>query len=326
MNKQELIALVKELLQEENLENRNEDLQLLRREYKYLLGRDEDSFAEQEETDKFIALFNELAKKEPKLLSSPYEEKKKIIEAARKLLDKKEILAANKDLDKLSDDFRKAGRSGSKEQDDELWNEFRQVKDAFYAKKKAFFEELDKANAEKRAKKEDIIERAKAVIEVENIREANAQMDALRKEWKEVGYSGKGDEFLWKDFARVMDEFQEKKKERHGEMLKLFEERAARLRVLQDCSQTYGAKIIINRIECDDFEAGKASDTFDFEILPQNLRLNSKGMKPKCCHTYNQIVSLEVVDFLAERFVWFQPFLILRRKIRSAYYKVLRLF
>ena len=228
MNKQELIALVKELLQEENLENRNEDLQLLRREYKYLLGRDEDSFAEQEETDKFIALFNELAKKEPKLLSSPYEEKKKIIEAARKLLDKKEILAANKELDKLSDDFRKAGRSGSKEQDDELWNEFRKVKDEFYAKKKAFFEELDKANAEKRAKKEDIIERAKAVIEVENIREANAQMDALRKEWKEVGYSGKGDEYLWKDFAKVMDEFQEKKKERHGEMLKLFEERAAK--------------------------------------------------------------------------------------------------
>ena len=228
MNKQELIALVKELLQEENLENRNEDLQLLRREYKYLLGRDEDSYYEQQETDKFIALFNELAKKEPKLLISPYEEKKNIIEAARKLLDKKEILAANKELDKLSDDFRKAGRSGSKEQDDELWNEFRQVKDAFYAKKKAFFEELDKSNAEKRAKKEDIIERAKKVIEMENIREANAQMDALRKEWKEVGYSGKGDDYLWKEFAKAMNEFQEKKKERHGEMLKLFEERAAK--------------------------------------------------------------------------------------------------
>ena len=229
MNKQELIALVKELLEEENLDDRANDLQLLRREYKYLLGRDEDSFAEQEETDKFIALFNELAKKEPKLLSSPYQEKKNIIEAARKLLDKKEILAANKELDKLSDDFRKAGRAGSKEQDDELWNEFRQVKDEFYAKKRAFFEELDKANAEKKAKKENIIERAKELVNnVENIREANAQMDALRKEWKEVGYSGKGDEYLWKDFAKVMDEFQEKKKERHGEMLKLFEERAAK--------------------------------------------------------------------------------------------------
>ena len=106
----------------------------------------------------------------------------------------------------------------------------------------------------------------------------------------------------------------------------LFEERGARLRVLQDCSQTYGAKMIINRIECGDFEAGNASDTFDFEILPQNLKLNLKGVKPKCCHTYNQIASFEVVDFLAERFVWFQPFLILRRKIHSAYYKVLRLF
>ena len=229
MNKQELIALVKELLNEENLEDRSSDLQLLRREYKYLLGRDEDSYAEQEETDKFIALFNELAKKEPKLLASPYEEKKKIIEAARKLLDKKEIIAANRELDKLSDDFKKAGRSSTKEQDDELWNEFRLVKDEFYARKRAFFEELDKSNAEKRAKKEDIIERAKEVCEnIDNVREANEKMDALRKEWKEVGYSGKGDEYLWKDFAKVLDEFQEKKKEHHNEMLKVFEERAVK--------------------------------------------------------------------------------------------------
>ena len=228
MNTQELISLTKELLNEEHLENRYYDMQLLKREYKFLLGRDVDSFSEQEEINKFAELFNELAKKEPKLLSSASEEKKKIIAAARKLLDKKEILAANKELDTLTEEWKKAGRSSTKEEDDELWAEFRQVKDKFYAKKRAFFEELDKANAEKRAKKEVIIERAKKVIEVENIREANAQMDELRKEWKAVGYSGKGDEYLWKDFAKVMDDFQEKKKERHGEMLKLFEERAAK--------------------------------------------------------------------------------------------------
>ena len=229
MTKQEFIALVKELLAEENLDDRNQDLQLVRREYKYIVNRDEETFFDQDETNKAVALFNELAKKEPKLLVSPLEEKKAIIAQARKLLDKKEILVANRELDKLNNDFRKVGRAGSKEQDDELWNEFRQIKDEFYAKKRAFFEELDKANAEKREKKENIIERAKEIVNnVENIREANAQMDALRKEWKEVGYSGKGDEYLWKDFAKVMDEFQEKKKERHGEMLKLFEERAAK--------------------------------------------------------------------------------------------------
>jgi len=229
MEKQELIKLATELLNEENLDNRSEDLNYLKRQYKYYVGRDEDSYYEQEETDKFIALFNELAKKEPKLLQSPYEEKKKIIEASRKLLDKKEVIAANRELDRLSEEFKKAGRCSTKEQDDELWNEFRQIKDEFYAKKRAFFEELDKSNAEKREKKEDIINRAKEVCEnIDNIREANEKMDALRKEWKEVGYSGKGDEFLWKDFARVLDAFQEKKKERHSEMVKVFEERAAK--------------------------------------------------------------------------------------------------
>ena len=229
MTKQEFIALAKELLAEENLDNRSQDLQLLRREFKYIANRDEETFYDQDETNKVIAIYNELVKKEPKLLVSPYDEKKAIIEKARKLLNKKEIIAANRELDRLSDEFRKAGRANTKEQDDELWNEFRQVKDEFYAKKRAFFEELDRANAEKKAKKENIIERAKEIVNnVENIREANAQMDALRKEWKEVGYSGKGDEYLWKDFTKVMDEFQEKKKERHGEMLKLFEERAAK--------------------------------------------------------------------------------------------------
>ena len=252
MNKQELIALAKELLQEENLDNRYQDLQLLRREYKFLVGRDEDTYAEQEETDKFIALFNELAKREPKLLSSPVEEKKNIIALARKLLDKKEILAANRELDRLSDDFKKAGRCSTKEQDDELWSEFRAVKDEFYAKKKAYFEELDKSNEEKRAKKEDIINRAKEVCELENIRDANEKMDALRREWKEVGYSGKGDDYLWKDFAKVLDEFREKKKEHQQEMMKVFEERAAKKEEL-----IKAARILLANSEFSDEEVEK---------------------------------------------------------------------
>ena len=79
MNKQELIQLAKELLEEENLDNRESDLQLLKREYKYLLGRDEDSYAEQEQTNKYISLFNEYATREPNLLPSPYEKKKNIL-------------------------------------------------------------------------------------------------------------------------------------------------------------------------------------------------------------------------------------------------------
>ena len=252
MNKQELIALVLELLDEEDLDSRIEDLRFLKRQYDYLSGRDEDSYLEQEETNKFLALFEQLAKKYPKLMLSPYEEKKNIIAAARKLLDKKDILAASREMDRLSNEFKKAGRCPKKEQDDELWAEFKQVKDEFYAKKRAYFEELDKANAEKRAKKEDIINRAKTVLEMDNIKEASAQMDALKKEWKEVGYSGKGDENLWNEFAKVLDAFQEKKKEHRQEMQKVFEERAAKKEEL-----IKAARIILANSEFTDEEIEK---------------------------------------------------------------------
>ena len=228
MNKQELIALAKELLNEEDLSNRSEDLKLLKREYKILMNRDDESFFDKQETDKFLAVFKELAKKEPKLLVSAYDEKKNIIASARKLLERKDVLVASKDMDKLSDEFKRAGRSSTKEQDDELWAEFREIKDQFYANKRAYFEQLDASNTLKREKKEDIIARANEVCKLDNFKEASEKMDALRKEWKEVGYSGKGDEHLWKEFLKALDEFNEKRKEHRQELVKTFEERAAK--------------------------------------------------------------------------------------------------
>ena len=225
MNKQELIKLATELLNEENLDNRVEDLNYLKRQYKYLLGRDEDSFYDQQETDKFVALYNELAKKEPRLNRSALDEKKEIINEIRKLSERKDILAATKEVDKLSEDFKKAGRAGSKEQDDELWADFRAAKDEFFAKRREYFNELNASNNEKIEKKKDIIARANKVLEMENIKEANDTLNALRQEWKEVGYSGRGDEALWREFAKAMDEFQEKRKEHRKEMQKVFQER-----------------------------------------------------------------------------------------------------
>ncbi len=228
MEKKELIQLAESLLKEEHLENRRDDLNYLKREYKRLIDRDDDSYYEQQLTDKISDLYQELAKKAPQLFLSPVEEKKRILAEMKKLLNAEDFLRANKEMDRLSSEFKSAGRC-FKEQDDEFWAEFKQIKDEFYTKKRAYFEELDKSNQEKREKKEDIIARAKEVAEhIENVRESQEKMDALMKEWKAVGYSGKGDEYLWKDFAKVLDEFREKKKEHRQEMVKLFEERAAK--------------------------------------------------------------------------------------------------
>jgi len=227
MNKQRLIELAEELLKEKDLSKRSEDLLFLKREYKYLANRDEESFYEKQLTERFNSLFEELAKKEPKLNQSVADEKKEIISLAKKLIDRKDIVKASKELDSLNLSFKKAGRS-SKELDDELFEEFKAVKNEFFAKKRVYFEELEKSNAEKISKKKDIISRAKEVVNIKNSKEANEKMDALLEEWKSVGYAGKEDDALWAEFSAVRKQFNAKKKERHAEMLKLFEERAAK--------------------------------------------------------------------------------------------------
>ena len=227
MDKQRLIDLANELLALEKLEDRMDDLLFLKRQYKFLADRDEDTFYEKQLTVQFITVYEELAKKEPKLSQSTYDEKKEIIALAKKLLERKDFAKASKEFDNLSLSFKKAGRC-SKEQDDELWGEFRAVKNEFNAKKRAYYEELDKNNAEKKAKKEDIIKRAKDLLNIKNLRESNEKMDALMEEWKAVGYAGKEDDALWKDFSAVRKEFNQKKREHHEELLKLFQERAAK--------------------------------------------------------------------------------------------------
>ena len=227
MDKQKLIELTEELLALEKLDKRTEDLLFLKRQYKILLVRDEETFYERQLTEKFTALYDELAKKEPKLNQSTFDEKKEIIELVKKLQDRKDIVKASRELDSLTLSFKKAGKC-SKEQDDALWAEFREARDAFNEKKRAHFEELEKTNSERKAKKEDIIARAKLLLNIKNLRESTEKMDALMEEWKAVGYAGKEDEALWKEFSGVRKEFNQKKREHHEELLKLFEERAAK--------------------------------------------------------------------------------------------------
>ena len=227
MDKQRLISLIEELLKEENLDKRTDDLLYLKRQYKILINREEETFYEKQQTNRVIELYDELAKKAPKLNQSAYDEKKEIIELARKLVDRKDVVNANRDLDKYSLAFKHAGRC-SNEQEEELRAEFNKVKHEFIEKKNAYFNELAQSNAEKISKKKDIIGRAKQLLNIKNIKESNDKMNALMEEWKTVGYSGKEDNALWEEFSSVRKEFNKQKREHHHEIQQLFVERAAK--------------------------------------------------------------------------------------------------
>ena len=227
MDKQRLISLIEELQKEENLDKRADDLLYLKRQYKVLINREEETFYEKQQTNRVIELYDELAKKAPKLNQSAYDEKKEIIELARKLVDRKDVVNANRDLDKYSLAFKHAGRC-SNEQEEELRAEFNRVKHEFIEKKNAYFNELAASNAEKISKKKDIIERTKQLLNIKNIKESNDKMNALMEEWKTVGYSGKEDNALWEEFSSVRKEFNKQKREHHHEIQQLFVERATK--------------------------------------------------------------------------------------------------
>lgn len=226
MNKQELIKLLEELVKLDDLSNRQADVKLVKREYRFVINREDESFYEKQLTDRIVSLYKELAGKEQSLSLSNYDEKKNVIESARKLLGRTDFAKASKELEELTNEFRRIGRASSKEQDDELWEEFRKVKDEFYENRRKFFEQRDALNKEKRQKKLDVIARAKEVLKMENFKEASDKMNALRLEWKEIGFTGKSDDSLWEEFKAVLDEFQDKRREHRVEMLKTFEQRA----------------------------------------------------------------------------------------------------
>ena len=228
MSKHEAIELLKELVKLDNFDDRKEDLKAVKREYKFILNREDETFADRQESEEFLKLFNELAKKESSLLLSNYDEKKKVIEEVKKLVDRKDINSASKELDELSNEFKRIGRAGTKEQDDELWNELREAKDAFFAKRREFYEARDAQNEAKREKKQDVIKRAKEALEMENIKEAGDKLNDFRQEWKEIGYTGKSDDALWEEFKAVLDAFQDKRRAHHADMVKMFEDRAAK--------------------------------------------------------------------------------------------------
>lgn len=228
MKKTELIALIKELLNEKDLNNRKDDLLLIKREYKRISGREEESFFDQQLNDEFVSLYLKLAEKEPSLVKSSADERREIIELTKALVDRNDIQKASKDLDNYIEAFKKAG-SSSKEVDDALWEEFRNAKNAFLDKRKAYYDNLKQSYLDKKKQKEEIIAKAKTLLDIKNIKTANESMDLLFDQWKQVGFAGKEyDQALWEEFSEVRKQFQIKKKEHHQELLKLFEERAAK--------------------------------------------------------------------------------------------------
>lgn len=137
----------------------------------------------------------------------------------RLMLDKMKLIIARADegtadwnqldaeMNQLAKDWRKIGRV-AKEVEDQLWKEFHSLRDKLTDARM----ELDKAYKEETEenirKREELIEKARALTNSESLAEASRDINQLHKQWKEIGpVPQKTHDDLWNAFKKATDDF-----------------------------------------------------------------------------------------------------------------------
>ncbi|MCH8487198.1 MAG: DUF349 domain-containing protein [Candidatus Cyclonatronum sp.] len=111
------------------------------------------------------------------------------------------------ELNQLAKDWRKIGRV-AKEVEDQLWNEFHQLRDKLSEVRLEFDQSYREATEENIRKREALIEKAKTLKNAESLAEASRDINNLHKQWKEIGpIPQKKNDELWETFKAATDEF-----------------------------------------------------------------------------------------------------------------------
>lgn len=222
--REELIAKLEELLGEENAASAYARADALKKRWPRV-REEEESFSDKELTDKFNALLDELREKAGDVYIDTETRKKEIIARAQEVLGKNNFKKGTEEMKILLDEWKAAGRI-NKEKDDELWEQFKAVRDEFFDKKNEYFANLKETYAENKKLKEELIEEAKKVADIENIKEAGNKANELMEEWKKVGSAGRhDDQDLWEQFLAERKAYFQRRDDYYDSMKEVYAQR-----------------------------------------------------------------------------------------------------
>lgn len=96
----------------------------------------------------------------------------------------------------------------TKKDNERVWKEFRQECNAFFAKKKVYFDGLKSQYKEARDKKQALLDQAIELKDSTEWRQTADKLKSLQEKWKQVGSAGPRDEHrLWNKFREACDTF-----------------------------------------------------------------------------------------------------------------------
>ena len=239
--REELIQKLEELMGEENAAMAFAKAKELKRRWPKV-REEEESFSDQELSEKFNGMMDELAKKAGNVFVNTEEKKNEIIARAKEIVEKNNFKKGTEEMKLLLEEWKLAGRI-NKEKDDELWNQFSEVRKEFFEKKNEYFDNLKASFAENKKLKEEIIEKAKEVANIENIKEAGNRVNELMEEWKKVGSaSRKEDDELWNQFLAERKAFFARRDAFFDEMKETFAKRVEEKKEIISQAKLYLAR------------------------------------------------------------------------------------
>ncbi|OCN03638.1 hypothetical protein A4S06_05660 [Erysipelotrichaceae bacterium MTC7] len=173
---------------------------------------------------KFDDTFNEIMSKKDEFFSRLDEakdearaKKQDLINRAKKASQSTQWKETSKEMKTLMDEWKTSGNI-NKEENDQLWEEFNDARQAFYQAQAIFFEERDKQQEQAKVKKEELVGQAQELSLSEDYKETSQKMRDLMTEWKAAGFAGKDiDNELWDAFATARNTFFQRQDEYYQE-------------------------------------------------------------------------------------------------------------
>lgn len=147
------------------------------------------------------------------------EEQKKNLDAKVQLCEKAEEIAAavpqesgdwnalSKQMENLQAQWKNVGFAAKKE-NQKIYDRFREACDKFYNSKREYYANFKNVMQDNLKLKEQLCEKAEALMESEDWKKATDQLIQLQKQWKEIGpVVRKQSDAVWKRFRAACDHF-----------------------------------------------------------------------------------------------------------------------
>lgn len=215
--KEDVIEALKALLEMDKIKTIEKELHRLQDEWNAIGGTHQDDWEKIKESyweivnkvyEKIHAFYDQRRAEQAENIVK----KKALIEQAKEVISGE--LKSHAQFKKTTDELLalqaewKTIGYGPKEENDQVWEDFRAVCNSFFDQKKAFYAERDQKFDGIKKRKEALIEAAHEIKDSTDWKTGTQKIIALQKQWKEIGSAGpKFENKLWKKFREPIDYF-----------------------------------------------------------------------------------------------------------------------